>query len=423
MRDALARVNGSEAFASAPRLQQFLAYVVEETLADRGQNIRSKAIALDVYERNIDEDDAGSNLVRVEARRLRRRLDQYYQGAGSDDPWRIIIDLGGYTPRVEAGATISESSDETERPLVGGRRWIVASLAVAGVTAIVFFAISPRTTTEPGMQRDVAVRSAMRERSAQSLQAINLAAQTRAMTFPLFDMRRQQLALDAYRYVIDLDPGLHHGYAGAAQTLGAMALLSPDRAAAPQRLTEAEQMSSRALELAPDDAWAHASECMGERSLGTAGRRQTRCAPRCRTRTDGRAHTRPCRHRGAAHRRPGNGHGRVRAGPSAFRGRSDRGGQHLGLSNFMMGNYRKAIDIIDRAPASGAAVSPPSLVVLAVSYDNLGDAEKAQRYVDELKDTWPNVPVVALFGQIFTNAPEFAEDVRERLSRNGYTGR
>ena len=54
MRAALSTVVNSEAFAGASRLQEFLSYVVEETLAGRHSGIRGKTIAADVYSRKID---------------------------------------------------------------------------------------------------------------------------------------------------------------------------------------------------------------------------------------------------------------------------------------------------------------------------------------------------------------------------------
>jgi hypothetical protein len=60
--------------------------------------IRGKAIAAEVYNRDLDDFEAGQNLVRVEARRLHRHLAEYYAGPGNTDPWHICIDLGGYVP-------------------------------------------------------------------------------------------------------------------------------------------------------------------------------------------------------------------------------------------------------------------------------------------------------------------------------------
>ena len=113
------------------------------------------------------------------------------------------------------------------------------------------------TAPADGSQRENAVRSAMRARSVQSLQAVNLAEQTRGTFFPLFDMRRQELALDAYRHVIELDAGLHHGYAGAAQVLATIVHVTPANEATAGILEEARQLASKALELGPESAWSH----------------------------------------------------------------------------------------------------------------------------------------------------------------------
>ena len=98
IRDASSRVSKSALFERNERLQAFLAYVVEEVLEDRGASIRAKTIAQDVYLRNPNQVGYNDNIVRVDARRLRRLLDDYYATEGSDDPVRITIETGGYVP-------------------------------------------------------------------------------------------------------------------------------------------------------------------------------------------------------------------------------------------------------------------------------------------------------------------------------------
>ena len=68
---ALARVLDSDEFANATRLKEFLAYVVKETCAGRGNMILGKNIAQDVYARGADADGKGLSLVKVDAGRLR----------------------------------------------------------------------------------------------------------------------------------------------------------------------------------------------------------------------------------------------------------------------------------------------------------------------------------------------------------------
>ena len=67
----------SKVFARSARLQSFLTFVVEETLAGRGSAIKEYTVASDVFRRLATYDPESDALARVEARRLRRKLSEY----------------------------------------------------------------------------------------------------------------------------------------------------------------------------------------------------------------------------------------------------------------------------------------------------------------------------------------------------------
>ncbi|MEM9576898.1 MAG: hypothetical protein AAF999_07775 [Pseudomonadota bacterium] len=71
--------------------------MVEETLAGRADSIKEYSLAQDVFQRGIDFDPKESSIVRVEANRLRQRLEQYYLDSPHDDV-RIEIPKGSYVP-------------------------------------------------------------------------------------------------------------------------------------------------------------------------------------------------------------------------------------------------------------------------------------------------------------------------------------
>jgi TolB-like protein/Tfp pilus assembly protein PilF len=98
----LGRIVRSQAFSESPRLQQFLNYIVGETLAGRAGRIKGYSIAHDVFQREDPVDTQVSAIVRVEAGRLRRRLDDYYTGEGACDDLRISVPKGAYVPNFEA---------------------------------------------------------------------------------------------------------------------------------------------------------------------------------------------------------------------------------------------------------------------------------------------------------------------------------
>jgi len=97
-RGELERILSSQELRSAPRLSRFLSYVVERALAGDAQGLKEYAIGLEVFDRPPAFDPATDSIVRVQARRLRRRLDDYYAGDGARNSYRIEIPTGGYVP-------------------------------------------------------------------------------------------------------------------------------------------------------------------------------------------------------------------------------------------------------------------------------------------------------------------------------------
>jgi TolB-like protein len=84
------------ALAISDRNRRFLAYIVEETLAGRGDRIKAYNIALTAFDRTEDFDPQTDPIVRIEASRLRRALEHYYLTAGKADPLRIEVPKGSY---------------------------------------------------------------------------------------------------------------------------------------------------------------------------------------------------------------------------------------------------------------------------------------------------------------------------------------
>ena len=88
----------SPKFISSVRLCRFLTHIVNRTLAEiltASKSSRSQwrsSIARSKYDPNIDA------IVRVEARRLRAKLKEYYEGPGKNDPVLIGLRPGSYVP-------------------------------------------------------------------------------------------------------------------------------------------------------------------------------------------------------------------------------------------------------------------------------------------------------------------------------------
>ena len=98
VRTHLERITRSTSFAKTERLRAFLTFVVERTLAGAQDSIKEYAIAVDVCGRDPSFDPKADPIVRVDANRLRARLDAYYRLEGRTDAVRIQLPKGSYVP-------------------------------------------------------------------------------------------------------------------------------------------------------------------------------------------------------------------------------------------------------------------------------------------------------------------------------------
>ncbi len=92
----------SEGFANADRMSEFLRFVVARALAGEGDQVKEYVIGIEVFERTTEYDPRLDSIVRVEARRLRSKIDEYYAGPGREDPILIRIPRGSYVPTFDA---------------------------------------------------------------------------------------------------------------------------------------------------------------------------------------------------------------------------------------------------------------------------------------------------------------------------------
>lgn len=95
---ALDRLTTWSEMARSPQLTRFLDYIVKRRLDGDTQSIKAYSIAVDVFGRPADFDPQSDPIVRVQARRLRALLDQYYRGPGVTDRLQIQLPIGRYVP-------------------------------------------------------------------------------------------------------------------------------------------------------------------------------------------------------------------------------------------------------------------------------------------------------------------------------------
>jgi Tol biopolymer transport system component len=137
LRDHIANILRSTGFARSDRLKRFLTYAIERSRAGDIESLKEYSVALRVFDRRADYDPKIDAVVRVEARRLRSRLEQYYATDGSNDLIRIRFPRGTYVPQI-----LSEGARPAATKLVPSlqsipRPWLLLAGGLVGLAAAV----------------------------------------------------------------------------------------------------------------------------------------------------------------------------------------------------------------------------------------------------------------------------------------------
>jgi TolB-like protein/Tfp pilus assembly protein PilF len=98
VRAALKKILGSAGFRNSERMRRFLRVAVERTLDGATDQLKEFSLGHDVFDRGEGYDPRTDAIVRVEAKRLRKKLRAYYEAEGLLD--KIVIEFypGTYIP-------------------------------------------------------------------------------------------------------------------------------------------------------------------------------------------------------------------------------------------------------------------------------------------------------------------------------------
>ncbi|THH36918.1 hypothetical protein E4Z66_08225 [Aliishimia ponticola] len=117
VRTHLARIADSRQFRNAPRLSRFLIYVVEQSLAGNSDRLKGYSIGLEVFDKEPNFDPQTDTIVRVQARALRQKLEEYYLQDGASDLLRIVIPKGRYEPVFYAVSQQPDPAQAASQPM------------------------------------------------------------------------------------------------------------------------------------------------------------------------------------------------------------------------------------------------------------------------------------------------------------------
>lgn len=80
------------------RQAKLFEYLCNKTLLGESEHIKESTLAIEVFDRSSDFDEHRDSIVRVEAHRLRKKLEKYYADESQDKRVQIVLSPGSYVP-------------------------------------------------------------------------------------------------------------------------------------------------------------------------------------------------------------------------------------------------------------------------------------------------------------------------------------
>ena len=134
-REQVSRILHSETLRQAETLKKLFAYLAEKSLSGQAAQLKEYSVGVDVFGKPADYDPQRDASVRIQAGKLRQKLEEYYRKEGQNDPVLIDFPKGHFELRFSPKPVPAAAPPR--------RAWKRAAVALAGLwllTAAAFFA-------------------------------------------------------------------------------------------------------------------------------------------------------------------------------------------------------------------------------------------------------------------------------------------
>lgn len=133
MREELQSVLASPEFSRAPIMKQLLCFLVEETAAGRGDQLKAYSVAVDGLGRAPDYDARADSYPRVQVGRLRKMLDSHYRLSLPVSGVRLSIPSGRYKVILEPAVSeqVPEAATQGSPPTISSSTAAAPMIAVS----------------------------------------------------------------------------------------------------------------------------------------------------------------------------------------------------------------------------------------------------------------------------------------------------
>lgn len=132
------RVVASHHFGKAVQLRELLLYLAKRAIACPNEDVSEQEIGWRVLGRRPDYDPQADNIVRVQIRRLRQKLDEYFLTDGRNESLVISIPKGSHVLRFEPRVEASHVEQPSAPPPAPSKSWVKLYIPFALITVIAF---------------------------------------------------------------------------------------------------------------------------------------------------------------------------------------------------------------------------------------------------------------------------------------------
>lgn len=148
VREELERVLSSHDFQASKLCQNFLRYVVENTLSGHTDGLKERTIGIEVFGKTPSYDPGEDAGVRVKAGEVRKRLRSYYSNQPAEAKVLIELPSGTYIPEFHPLKRAEQNA--SAKSWVRSRLFLITSLAVIllGLALSAFFWLRPRPVAD-----------------------------------------------------------------------------------------------------------------------------------------------------------------------------------------------------------------------------------------------------------------------------------
>lgn len=193
----LARIAASPAFQKSQRARELLDYLGRRSIESPDHPPREQDIGVAVFGRAPGYDTSQDTLVRVQVSQLRKKIDQYFEDEGRQEPFCVRLPKGSYTLQFferhdepEAAA----ASLFTRRPRLG---WLLAALLLLLCLSLLWMNRRLESRLEAGLGPHPSVDRLWRQMFANGHQTYLLLSDLGLL--PLQDALQHHISLEQYQ--------------------------------------------------------------------------------------------------------------------------------------------------------------------------------------------------------------------------------